>query len=77
MEELDAWLSSTVCMAVDVAFIPSFKQSGYGCSGAVKYETLYTGIHRVLRGQRNAEVFEVDLTIRLYEVYLRFLRLRG
>jgi len=72
-EELDVWLSSRVCMAADLIFIQSFKQSGYGSSGAVKYEAPYTGIHyvvvfggwrlKILRSQHSAEDFEVDLTL--------------
>jgi len=72
-EDVKVWLSSPVCMAADLTFMQSFKQSGYGCSGAVEYEAPYTGIHyvavfgswrpRIPGIQRSAEEFEVDLTL--------------
>jgi len=60
-------------MAADLTFMQSFKQSDYGCNGAVEYEAPYTGIHyvavfgrwrpRIPGVQRSTEEFEVDLTL--------------
>jgi len=47
-EELDLWLTNTLCLTVDTTFMLDFKHSGYGYSGAIEYEAQYTGVHYVV-----------------------------
>ena len=47
-QELDSWLSNTLCLSAHTGFRLAFSHSGYEYSGSIEYEAPYTGIHYVV-----------------------------
>ena len=47
-QELDTWLTNTLCLSAHTNFKLNFAHSGYGYSGKVEYEAPYTGVHYIV-----------------------------